>query len=349
MNMNNTIFKSIYGSGMLAAVVFSPLSNAQEPVTVTAVAVHYGGNIQYSYRVSNNTRARDIVSVSIGNRGRKGDNPATITNEQPELEIYPAGSYWGEPNAFGDQRGESPRLGGISSSPQGWHANVLEYGETAKFSIEWNINEDLTSNFPVILPGQFFNFGVTVPLNDDPRSPYSISDPGYLHGHFTVGFDYSDATDEGPASWDYTGPIVSLDTAPPSLTVTLTPSTLKQNEKLAPITTTILVTDNYDPAPEIRLESITSNEVLEHEDIQDASFFVDDRSFKLRGERKEGGKGGRIYTITYSATDASGNKAIATGTVTVPHDQRKREEHHDEKDKKDKSDKSDKSEQRQDR
>jgi hypothetical protein len=32
---------------------------------------------------------------------------------------------------------------------------------------------------------------------------------------------------------------------------------------------------------------------------------------------------GRIYTVTYSATDASGNKATASATVTVPHDQGK--------------------------
>jgi hypothetical protein len=32
---------------------------------------------------------------------------------------------------------------------------------------------------------------------------------------------------------------------------------------------------------------------------------------------------GRIYTITYSATDGTGNKSTATTTVSVPHDQGK--------------------------
>jgi hypothetical protein len=32
--------------------------------------------------------------------------------------------------------------------------------------------------------------------------------------------------------------------------------------------------------------------------------------------------GGRIYTITYQAVDDSGNAAVASATVTVPHDQR---------------------------
>ncbi|MEQ1838501.1 MAG: hypothetical protein ABL858_09255 [Candidatus Nitrotoga sp.] len=31
---------------------------------------------------------------------------------------------------------------------------------------------------------------------------------------------------------------------------------------------------------------------------------------------------GRVYTLTYSATDGSGNKSTASTTVTVPHDQR---------------------------
>ena len=48
-----------------------------------------------------------------------------------------------------------------------------------------------------------------------------------------------------------------------------------------------------------------------------AAFGTDDRSFELRAERRQNGKG-RIYTVTYQATDASGNSSTATATVTVP-------------------------------
>jgi len=48
-----------------------------------------------------------------------------------------------------------------------------------------------------------------------------------------------------------------------------------------------------------------------------------DTEFQLRAERLGGGTG-RIYTITYTASDASGNTATATATVTVPHDMSKR-------------------------
>jgi pectinesterase len=44
-----------------------------------------------------------------------------------------------------------------------------------------------------------------------------------------------------------------------------------------------------------------------------------DFDFELRAER--GGSGaGRVYTVTYRATDAAGNSGQAAAIVTVPHD-----------------------------
>lgn len=42
-----------------------------------------------------------------------------------------------------------------------------------------------------------------------------------------------------------------------------------------------------------------------------------DSTFQLRAERSEIGSG-RIYTITYQATDAHGNAALASAMTTVP-------------------------------
>ena len=47
---------------------------------------------------------------------------------------------------------------------------------------------------------------------------------------------------------------------------------------------------------------------------------VNDFTFNLRSERSGSGSG-RIYTITYKATDASGNYAIGTVIIEVPHNQ----------------------------
>jgi hypothetical protein len=49
---------------------------------------------------------------------------------------------------------------------------------------------------------------------------------------------------------------------------------------------------------------------------------TDDRAVSLRADRAGAGPG-RTYTLTYSATDASGNSAAAVTTVSVPHDQRR--------------------------
>jgi hypothetical protein len=48
---------------------------------------------------------------------------------------------------------------------------------------------------------------------------------------------------------------------------------------------------------------------------------IDDFTFDLRAERSGMGDG-RVYTITYEATDSCGNSILASATVTVPRDMR---------------------------
>ncbi|MGH9969960.1 MAG: hypothetical protein ACREBG_19500, partial [Pyrinomonadaceae bacterium] len=47
---------------------------------------------------------------------------------------------------------------------------------------------------------------------------------------------------------------------------------------------------------------------------------TDCKSVQLRSERMGNGNG-RVYTITFKVTDASGNVSKATAKVTVPHSQ----------------------------
>ena len=110
--------------------------------------------------------------------------------------------------------------------------------------------------------------------------------------------------------------------------MTLSPTTLwPPNHKFQNVTATIAVTDNCDPNPTVTLVSITSNEPEtgflgngdKGPDIEGAALGTDDRTFSLRSERGTGGQStGRVYTITYRATDASGNTRDVTATVTVP-------------------------------
>jgi hypothetical protein len=110
------------------------------------------------------------------------------------------------------------------------------------------------------------------------------------------------------------------DTTTPQLSVTLSRTQLwPPNHKLIPIDAAIVATDACSAAPHVVLESITSNEPG-NDDIQDATFGTDDRSFRLRAERLGRGDG-RVYTITYRATDDSGNTTVQHREVRVPHDQ----------------------------
>jgi hypothetical protein len=54
--------------------------------------------------------------------------------------------------------------------------------------------------------------------------------------------------------------------------------------------------------------------------INDIVIAADCKSVQLRSERMGGGNG-RVYTITFKVTDASGNISTATAKVTVPHSQ----------------------------
>ena len=120
------------------------------------------------------------------------------------------------------------------------------------------------------------------------------------------------------------------DTTPPIISVTLSPDVLwPPNHKMIEISASVTISDDVDPSPTFVLTSIESNEPDNGKgdgntvgDIQGDDLGTPDVSFQLRAERAGGGDG-RIYTVTYTATDASGNSASGSATVTVPHSKAK--------------------------
>jgi hypothetical protein len=73
----------------------------------------------------------------------------------------------------------------------------------------------------------------------------------------------------------------------------------------------------------VTLVSVTSNEPdagLGNGDTAQDIVIVDNNTVKLRAERSRHGTG-RVYTLTYQATNVCGNSATATATVTVPRKQ----------------------------
>jgi len=122
--------------------------------------------------------------------------------------------------------------------------------------------------------------------------------------------------------------VVVRDTTPPSLSFTLSPNLLwPPDHRMVPISANVQVSDACHASPAVALLAITSNEPDnglgdgdQPDDVQGATYGSDDRAFLLRAERSGTGAG-RVYTVTYRATDASGNARTATGRVQVPFSQ----------------------------
>ena len=116
--------------------------------------------------------------------------------------------------------------------------------------------------------------------------------------------------------------IEAVDTTPPEINVSVVPDIMwPPNHKYADVETVVTVYDAGDSSPNLTLVSVTSNEPDNGKGDGNTTndiVILGDTVFKLRAERSGTGQG-RVYTITYRATDASGNSAEASVTITVPH------------------------------
>jgi hypothetical protein len=293
------------------AILLAVQANAQVPVRVVVYGEHRGDNIVYHYTVVN-SGTDAFGNIVIGSEYDK-DEDETF----PRLGRLPTGWRYGMTGETGREIILDPAS---TSQPAGWEATAYGKQDTALYYLRWRIRSG--SGAKAIQPGESLSgFSVTVPGIADPAMlpmPKG-SESAYRDSGFTVGL-YSRTAGFKKIH----GLIERQDTSPPELTVTVSPNTLwPPNNKAAPITVAVSTRDDYDPQPEIKLESITANEPLAAGDVVGAAIGTDDRSFSLKATRSGANPAGRIYTITYSAMDGSGNKATASTTVTVPHDQRK--------------------------
>jgi hypothetical protein len=99
------------------------------------------------------------------------------------------------------------------------------------------------------------------------------------------------------------------------------------DHKMQTITANVVATDNCSDVT-VALDSVISDEPDNGtgigdgntvDDIQNAAAGTEDLMFDLRRERDQM-QDGRTYTVTYEATDGSGNTATDTATVNVAHD-----------------------------
>jgi hypothetical protein len=130
------------------------------------------------------------------------------------------------------------------------------------------------------------------------------------------------ATDMGGNTGTDTVVVTAVDTTPPEISVTVTPNILwPPNHKYADVEVTVTASDVVDPSPTVTFVSMASNEPENGKGDGNTSNDImktGDFAFQLRAERSGTGSG-RVYTITYKATDASGNYATGSVTIEVPH------------------------------
>lgn len=112
--------------------------------------------------------------------------------------------------------------------------------------------------------------------------------------------------------------VVVIDTTPPVITdATASPSILwPPNHKMADVTITVHAVDLVDPAPVVHITSVSSDQPINGTGDGDTApdwIVTGPLTVQLRSERSQGQD--RTYTITFTATDFSGN--TTTGTVTV--------------------------------
>ena len=196
----------------------------------------------------------------------------------------------------------------VPSQSEGY---VESLEESDKYSVHWEITNPSAS----IKPGQTLSGFKIVMAREDTRLTSS---------NWTVLVDGPPASASSPLLL-VEGPSASIDSVPPTLSVTLSPNNLwPPNRRMVEVSANIVLSDNNDPNPKVKLVSIVCNDCDDPAaDIRSADIGTDDRAFLLKADRLGKRKDGRVYTVTYSATDAAGNVATSQATVTVPHDQRK--------------------------
>lgn len=144
---------------------------------------------------------------------------------------------------------------------------------------------------------------------------------------FTAGTGVFDA-DFDLLDWELTVPGGPLppppppaDTTPPAVACAAKPDVLwPPNGRLVQVATTVSVTDGDSGPAGFRLVSVTSSEGDAAAQSRDWTPGTADTAGLLQAARRGTGKG-RAYALTYRGSDAAGNAATCTATVTVPHDQ----------------------------
>ena len=121
--------------------------------------------------------------------------------------------------------------------------------------------------------------------------------------------------------------LVPLDTAPPSVTISVTPSSLwPANGKMVDVTVRGMITDAGSGIDASTARFAVTDTYGQMQPSGPVSVAADGSyafTILLRASRNGTDLGGRTYTVTVSIGDRAGNAASISAVVTVPHDQAK--------------------------
>jgi probable HAF family extracellular repeat protein len=168
----------------------------------------------------------------------------------------------------------------------------------------------------------FVTNGVTFTPIDAPSATrtftYGINTGGQIVG----------GVDDATGTHAFVATPVEVDTVPPVITVSASPTTLwPPNGKLVTVTVSGTITDEPDGS---RVSNAAYRVMDEYGQIQPSGNFTpeadDEYSFtvELQASRRGNDRNGRQYTIEVSATDHAGNPSTESVIVTVPHNQSSR-------------------------
>jgi uncharacterized repeat protein (TIGR01451 family) len=146
-------------------------------------------------------------------------------------------------------------------------------------------------------------------------------------GPYTITYNATDPS--GNAATPVTRTVIVRDTIAPTITLNgVTPSMWPPNHKYHTFGVTDFVTGVTDSCDttlgigSVVIEKVTSDEIENGDGdgntLNDIVIAAGCKSVQLRSER-EGGGDGRVYTIFFKVTDASGNVGTATAKVVVQH------------------------------
>ena len=240
--------------------------------------------------------------------------------------MYPTRSNTGPDTAFatpiGDISNPGPNIANYNYranwNGSGWGGNVTTVGSAGPFSTSHYGTYDQAGNVyewtEEIAGSNRRAFGGSYEASGNPPWFPLGSERQYWAGWAEPSTDYASVGFRLACA-------APVDTTPPTIvSLSASPDTLwPPNNKLVPIQVEVVAVDDSEVEPICGIADVTCNETMNEENV----VLSDSLSLSLMATRL--GKGeGRVYTITVMAMDLSGNSSEGTVTVTIPHDQGKK-------------------------